>query len=44
MAQERVRLCANLLQQQSVEVGFAVANAYHLRIVLPHIQLHLLFQ
>ena len=44
MAQERVRLCAHLLQQQSVEVESAVANAYHLRIVLSHIQFHLLFQ
>ena len=44
MAQERVCLCAYLLQQQSVEVGFAVANVDYLRIVLPHIQLYLLFQ
>ena len=44
MAQERVRLCAHLLQQQSVEVGFAVANVDYFRLVLSHIQLHLLLQ
>lgn len=44
MAQERVRLCANLFQQQPAEVGFAVANVDYLRLVLSHLQFHLLFQ
>ena len=44
MAQEWVRVCADLLQQQPAEVGTAVAHAHHLRLVLPHLEQHLLLQ
>ena len=43
MAQERIRVCADLLQQQPVEVGVVLANADRLLGILSHLQRHLLF-
>ena len=44
MAQERFRLCTDILQQQSVEARIFLAYTGDLRIVLPHFQRYLLFQ
>ena len=44
MAQERIRVCADFLQQQSVEVGVFLAYADRLHGILPYLQCHLLFQ
>ena len=44
MAQERIRVCADFLQQQSVEVGVLLAHADRLHGILPYLQCHLLFQ
>ena len=44
MAQEFLRVCANLLQQQTAGARFLLANAGYIRIVLPDFKLHLLLQ
>jgi hypothetical protein len=44
MAQKRIRLCANLLQQQSVEARLLLAHACGVCIILSDFELHLLLQ
>ena len=44
MAQERIRICADFLQQQPAEVGSILAHADRLHGILPYLQRHLLFQ
>ena len=44
MAQKHVRLCAYLLQQQSVEARLLLAYARSVRFILLDFEFHLLFQ
>ena len=44
VAQKHVRLCAHLLQQQSVEARLLLAHARSVCIILPDIEFHLLLQ
>ena len=44
MAQKHIRLCAYLLQQQSVEARLLLAHACSVRIILSDFEFHLLLQ
>ena len=44
MAQKPLRVCTDLLQQQTAGARFLLANAGYIRIVLPDFKLHLLLQ
>lgn len=43
MAQERIRVCADFLQQQPVEVGIVLAYVDSVCLILPHLEFDLLF-
>ena len=44
MGQKRIRVCADIFQQPSAGVGFLSAYVRRVHIVLPDLELHLLFQ
>lgn len=44
VAQKHIRLCADLLQQQSVEARLLLAHACSVRIILSDFKFHLLLQ
>ena len=43
MAQKRIRLCADILQQPSAGMEFLSAYVHRVYIVLPNLEFHLLF-